>query len=358
MEEIDLGQPIIIPDDIVVPSRILDIRFSPKDELICVGDLSGSIGVYSYGNQQLPEQKLRLRIHNENTRNVRFNDGGNLIITSSSDGSIVVTDLNAQRTLIKNQSAHNGGIYALDVAGDIIVSGDEDGCIKVWDTRQRKCVAKHDEHNDYIAQLTLDNNIIFAAGGDGCMSTWNLPQHKVIGISDNLNEDLLSLAISKEGERLVCGGQSGKLFVWNWDDWEYPVHALKGHPESIESIIPIDKNTVITGSSDGILRVVQINPHKLLGCIGQHNNFPIERLTLSKDNDMVASAGHGKHIKFWDVAYLFEDGNNEGDMIIEKPEEDVIDAYKEEKIINAYNKKKRNKGKQTLNETNPFFKDL
>ncbi|EDR24096.1 WD repeat-containing protein, putative [Entamoeba dispar SAW760] len=361
---IELKEEIIIPDDIVCPSRVLDIKFSPANDVVAVGDMHGIIRLYNYGNLQEPSEIFNLKVHEDSTRDVCFNETGNLLFSTSADGSITITDLNNQKILAKNDKAHKHGIYSLDVKGNIFVTGDESGRIKVWDMRQQKCVVVFNEHHDYISQLTICDNTIFAAGGDGCMSTWNINSKKVIGISDNMNEDLLSLSITKKDDTLVCGGQSGKLFVWEWDNWEYPKNSLKGHPESIESIITVNKNTIITGSSDGIIRVVQINPHKLLGCVGQHD-FPIERLALSRDQNILASSSHSRHIKFWDVGYLYNDQDDEESdetksktMVIEKPEADIVTPFQEEKVQNAYNKKKKTKGPQQRNETNPFYKDM
>ena len=110
--------------------------------------------------------------------------------------------------------------------GNLIASGDEDGKIKVWDMRQRRCVVTHDEHHDYTAQLLIHGNTLFCAGGDGCMSTWDLRKNRVIGISQNMDEDLLSIAILGDDQHVVCGSQSGALFVWSWDNWEAPILSL------------------------------------------------------------------------------------------------------------------------------------
>ena len=38
--------------------------------------------------------------------------------------------------------------------------------------------------------------------------------------------------------------------------------------QSIETLCVVDEDTVITGSSDGLLRLVQLQPNKLLGVLG------------------------------------------------------------------------------------------
>ncbi len=44
-----------------------------------------------------------------------------------------------------------------------------------------------------------------------------------------------------------------------------------------------DESTLLTGSSDGLLRAVGIQPSKLLGVLGAHEDLPIENLSLSHD---------------------------------------------------------------------------
>ncbi len=56
-----------------------------------------------------------------------------------------------------------------------------------------------------------------------------------------------------------------------------------GHPESVDALIVWDDSTLLTGSSDGMIRVVNILPNKLLGVVGAHEDMPIESLALSYD---------------------------------------------------------------------------
>ena len=38
----------------------------------------------------------------------------------------------------------------------------------------------------------------------------------------------------------------------------------------------VDESTVVTGSNDGLVRVVSIQPNKVLGVLGDHDDFPVE----------------------------------------------------------------------------------
>ena len=62
------------------------------------------------------------------------------------------------------------------------------------------------------------------------------------------------------------------------------VHAnVAGHPSSVDALVAFDEDTVLTGSQDGLIRVISILPNRMLGVVGEHGDFPVEALALSHD---------------------------------------------------------------------------
>lgn len=51
-------------------------------------------------------------------------------------------------------------------------------------------------------------------------------------------------------------------------------------------------------------RVVSILPNKVLGVLGEHGEYPIERIRLSGDGRYIGSCSHDKTVKFWDLENL------------------------------------------------------
>lgn len=52
------------------------------------------------------------------------------------------------------------------------------------------------------------------------------------------------------------------------------------------------------------IRAINLLPNRVIGCIGQHVNEPIEELAKSWDSRFLASSGHDQLIKFWDISSL------------------------------------------------------
>jgi WD40 repeat protein len=91
--------------------------------------------VYVYNEKQTKEM-LHFNYHTESVRQVVFSPDGNVLYTSSSDGSIGVVSngkLEGQLT-----GAHPAPINSLIHIENntVLASGDDDGMIKIWDLRQ------------------------------------------------------------------------------------------------------------------------------------------------------------------------------------------------------------------------------
>lgn len=144
-------------------------------------------------------------------------------------------------------------------------------------------------------------------------------------MSDQIEDELLSIELVKNGKKAIVGTQDGVLSLWSWGDWGDYNDRIIGHPNSIEAICKLDEDTVATGSSDGIIRLVTVLPNEFQGALGDHGeDMPIENLRLSHDKKYLVSSGHDDTLQFWDVAHLFaeeEEGEEE-----EKHEEEVKEA--------------------------------
>ena len=87
-----------------------------------------------------------------------------------------------------------------------------------------------------------------------------------------------------------------------------------GHPASVDALTPYDEDVIITGASDGIIRILNILPNKLVGIVGNHDEYPVERLSLSPDKSTLASASHDDTVKLWDLTALQDDSSEDAEV--------------------------------------------
>lgn len=67
-------------------------------------------------------------------------------------------------------------------------------------------------------------------------------------------------------------------------------------------------------------RVVQVHPNKLLGLIGDHEDFPVETLKFSHDKKLIGSISHTRKVHFWDSGYLFDEDDGDDEEVGEVDE--------------------------------------
>lgn len=254
--------------------------------------------------------------------------------------------------------------------GPALVTGDDIGTVRIWDTRicgsknsnnnqnlnnnngksnpfdnlmklPRGCIQHWKVNHDYITDFETNNDgtTLFASSADGTLSIFDLryinrkgtsrsvavpdiDPHKPMVMdnnkkctwetsgytqSDNQEDELLSLVSLKNSKKLLCGTQQGTLSLFSYNMWGDISDRFPGHPHSIDAILKIDEDTVLTGSSDGLVRAVQLLPNALLGVLGQNDGFPVEDLGWSAGRKMVGSVSHDEYIRLWDASILSED---------------------------------------------------
>lgn len=88
------------------------------------------------------------------------------------------------------------------------------------------------------------------------------------------------------------------------------------------------EDVIATGSEDGMIRVMQIQPNKFcklafrvhvgneltcpVGVIATHEDYPIERMRLDRRQKWLGSVSHDECIKLTDVENMLEDSDDEG----------------------------------------------
>jgi len=272
-------------------------------------------------------------------------------VSCSADKSIA--GLNAEGAVSwRIPSAHDASINCIQYLNEhSVATGDDDGCVKLWDVRSRKPTATFEECEDFIADMAFrsDGYRLLAASGDGTLSVYDLRSSKFEAMSDVFEDELLSVAVMKGGTRVVVGSQDGVLSVFHWGWWGDCKDRFPGHPKSIDSLCALNDDVVLTASSDGMIRIVQIQPNKLLGVVGEHGEFPIERLAMSVDKSMLASISHDGMLKLWNIRYLQELASNplaEGSEMSEGMSTDASDPEDGSDDSDAMEDRRKGKGKE------------
>ncbi|GBB92887.1 hypothetical protein RclHR1_04640024 [Rhizophagus clarus] len=344
------------PDSIEFDNQIFDLAFHPSENIIATGLITGEVFCHRYTVNNTNENinVMSIRPHKKSCRGLEFNHDGTSLFSVSKDKSIQSINLETGKVFVKKVDSHDYPINRiLRLNETTLATGDDNGIIKLWDIRNGNEIMKYSEHLDFISDFAfrLDTKTLLSTSGDGTLSVYDIRRPDLVAMSDNQDDELLSIAVVKDGRKVVVGTQEGIVNLYTWNDWGDSSDRIIGHPQSIDTLVKINDDLICTGSSDGIIRLVGILPNKFLGVIGDHDDFPIECLRLSHDEILLASSSHDNTVKFWNIRYLFEEENGDD----KNKSNDNMDI---DENLNGSGSKNKGVGKIVGNEINSFFADL
>ncbi|XP_076767161.1 WD repeat-containing protein 55 homolog isoform X1 [Xylocopa sonorina] len=296
------------PPPIKTEDHIVDICFHPTRDIIAVANIVGDVSLYSYNNTTT-EMISNLELHLKACRDIEFNESGKILFSAGKDLCIALTDVETNILVRTYESAHEEPIYTMTVIGEhLFATGDDNGVVKLWDLRQKENVPIFSikKMEDYVSAIVTnkDEKYLVCASGDGSLTTFNIPGKKMHVQTEEYEEELTCLGLFKYETKILVGTSKGKMYVYNWGEFglhsdEFPNLTKK----SINCMIPITENIVITGGEDGTLRATSLFPHHHVGIVGQHD-LSIEALDVNSDGSIIASSSHNNDVKFWNVKYF------------------------------------------------------
>lgn len=332
---------------------IFAMETHPSSDLLTLGDIHGQISLYSFTAGE--ECKCMWSINHSTGRPcrvARFSRKGEWLCTAAKDHrSLFITDTERGTLIRKVPKAVGATVYSLCTMSETLLSsGDEDGEIKLWDTRSWKEVLAVKENSDYISAIVADNkrHTLLATSGDGSLTVVDLRSRKFEQKSDCCESELTCLAIAKGGRKVICGDGDGVLGIYTWNLWGDVTDRFVAHPLSVDSMTQLSESVVCTGCMDGKVRAIQIQPNQVMGVIGEHEEgFPVDNLCLNHDHTFLISSSQSS-CKFWCV--------DEIPKMADQKEEDMEDEEEEKRKKRKKRKRPYMEAEQT--EKDDFFADL
>uniref|UniRef100_A0A2K5JHQ8 WD repeat-containing protein 55 n=1 Tax=Colobus angolensis palliatus TaxID=336983 RepID=A0A2K5JHQ8_COLAP len=296
------------PEDMVLEAPASGLAFHLARDLLAAGDVDGDMFVFSCSCQEGETKELWSSGHHlKACRAVAFSEDGQKLVTVSKDKAIHVLDVEQGRLERRVSKAPSAPINSLLLVDEnVLATGDDTGGIRLWDQQKEGPLMDMRQHEEYITDMALDpaKKLLPTASGDGCLGIFNVKRRRFELLSEPQSGDLTSVTLMKCGKKVACGSSEGTIYLFNWNGFGATSDRFAVRAESIDCMVPVTESLLYTGSTNRVIRAVNILLNRVVGSVGQHPGEPVEKLALSHCDRFLASSGHDQRLKFWDMAQL------------------------------------------------------
>ncbi|CAG8471156.1 33_t:CDS:10 [Diversispora eburnea] len=233
--------------------EIFTIRFNPSGQHIASGSFDRNILLWNtYGDCQ---NYGLLKGHNGAIMELQWSRDSSKIFSCATDKTIGVWDV-VTGTRIKKFKGHTSFVNSVCAArrgNEILVSGSDDGTIKIWDLRQKEAVETFN-HQYQITSVCFSEagDMVFASSLDNDISVWDL-RKKVISYVLKGHQDTISgMKLSPDGSYLLSNGM---------DDTGAP-HGFEKN--LIKPAWSSDGSQIAAGSSDRTVVIWDVSSRRIL----------------------------------------------------------------------------------------------
>uniref|UniRef100_A0A667XMP3 PWP2 small subunit processome component n=1 Tax=Myripristis murdjan TaxID=586833 RepID=A0A667XMP3_9TELE len=236
--------------------------FHKESHILVTGFASGIFHLH-----ELPEFNLihSLSISDQRIASVAMNSSGDWIgFGCSGLGQLLVWEWQSESYVFKQQGHFNNmASLAYSPDGQYIVTGGDDGKVKVWNTNSGLCFVTFTEHTSSVTNVTFTSSgfVIVSASLDGTARAYDLHRYRNFRtFTSPRPAQFSSLAVDVSGELVSAGAQdSFEIFIWSMQTGRL-LEVLGGHEGPVSCLCFSPVQSILASSSwDRTVRLWDMN---------------------------------------------------------------------------------------------------
>ncbi|KAM3857090.1 PWP2 small subunit processome component [Diretmus argenteus] len=225
--------------------------FHKATHILVTGFASGVFHLH-----ELPEFNLihSLSISDQRIASLAINHSGDWIgFGCSAMGQLLVWEWQSESYVFKQQGHFNNmASLAYSPDGQYIVTGGDDGKVKVWNTNSGLCFVTFTEHTSSITNVTFTSSgfVIVSASLDGTVRAYDLHRYRNFRtFASPRPAQFSSLAVDVSGELVSAGAMdSFEIFIWSMQTGRL-LEILSGHEGPVSCLCFSPVQSILASAS-------------------------------------------------------------------------------------------------------------
>ena len=257
-------------------------------------------------NAKTRQELLRIEVPGLECYCAKFMNDGKSLVCGWSDGKIRAFLPQSGKLFYAINDAHNHGVTALALSNscDKIVSGGMEGEVRIWRIgRQTQIMeASMKEHRGRVSDIRISKNDTQAvsASFDGSAIIWDIKNHTRVMCFFESTMFKQVIYHPDESQLLTCGSDR-KVTYWDCFDGQ-AIRMLDGSDSGELNALAITREGehFVTGGEDKLIKLWDYD-EGLSHYVGQGHSGVISNIALAPDQKTIVSVGSEGAIFLWHV---------------------------------------------------------
>ena len=195
---------------------------------------------------------------------------------------------------------HTGAVAAVAAHDDALVTGGEDGIVRIWDLTGSRPVRERWGHTGWVYAVAIspDGRTIASAGDDATIRLWRLDTGESAGMLSGHLGRVRGLAFTADG-LLVSGSEDGQVCLWDTGRFGL-IRSMRTPGCPVWAVaVGMDDTVIAAAGEDEFVRLYELASGDLTGEQAAHRDW-IRSLAFAADT-LVSGSGDSS-VRVWRVS--------------------------------------------------------
>ncbi|MBH0122230.1 TIR domain-containing protein [Rhodococcus sp. CX] len=239
-----------------------------------------------------------------------YSRDGTRIVTGDDGGAVRVWDSQTGLSVLDPMQHGDAAVFRVAISpdGTRIASGDYNGVVRVWDSTTGQPIGTPTyDQTAMVSSLafTDDGSRILSTHSDGALRWWDPNTGQLDGepVTALVGGSVQSTAFSPDGRWLATGSADNGIRLWDLSTPGYDLvgETMTGHTRVVTALaFSPDSRQIVSGSDDGTVRLWDVATHREIGD-PMITPSPATSVAFDTDGRRVVSGGFDGTIRAWDT---------------------------------------------------------